>query len=176
MQLESEKIVVIQNNKSVHVNKLSPNELEEIFWLRLTLEKKAAEKACDNWKESDLPAIKRLLQEMWESIDDPATYFKKNHQFHLSVYELAKSPILLYIIDNLWSRIGPYYNFRTIGSDYREKIAMPSHEALYDALVNRDKIKITKALEKNVSPSYGVLLGLLDKPNSMEKKGVEKQA
>ena len=43
-QLESEGVVVIESNKSIHVNALRRNEMEEILDLRLILEAIAARK------------------------------------------------------------------------------------------------------------------------------------
>ena len=43
LQLESERIVVIESNKSIHVNNLTPDEMEEVLKIRIMLETLAAE-------------------------------------------------------------------------------------------------------------------------------------
>ena len=82
-QLESEKIVVIQVNKSVHVNTLTLKEMEEALELRLLLERNAAEKACERMTERDLAKTGRILEEMEGCLDDPEKYLTLNRQLHL---------------------------------------------------------------------------------------------
>lgn len=166
LQLEREKVVVIESNKSMRVNKLKPSELDEILWIRLTLEKMAAEKACDLRPDSCLPRLEALIANMWDSTDKPKEYFRKNVKLHFSIYQLAKSPNLLQIIDGLWARIGPYLNIQMLGLAHIRKVAMFCHENMVQALAERDKAKMQRAIEEDLGRTADRIRPLLDKPLS----------
>jgi len=162
LQLEREKVVVIESNKSIRVNKLNSKELDEILWIRLALETMAAERACELRPDSCLPRLKALVAEMWDSTEGPKEYFKKNVQLHFGIYKLAKSPNLLQIIDGLWARIGPYLNIQMSGLAHIRKVAMFCHERMYQALAERDKAEMQKALEEDLRRTADRIRPLLD--------------
>jgi DNA-binding GntR family transcriptional regulator len=164
LQLEREKAVVIEANKSIRISKLSPNELDEILWIRLTLEIMAAEKACEIRRDSALPKFKALVADMWASAEKPREYFKKNVQFHFGIYNLSNSPNLLNIIDGLWVRIGPYLNIQMLDSAYIQNVGMVCHERMYEALEERDPVKMRKALTQDLKKTADRIRPLLDKP------------
>ena len=149
LQLESERIVVIESNKSIHVNNLTPDEMEEILKIRIMLETLAAEKACDSRPDSLLPEIAGMLKKMHNSMDEPIVYLRNNQKFHFTIYRQAHSPILFDIISNLWMRIGPYiFLHARVRKDI--SVAMRHHHAIYDALAARNKPRIAKAIEDDL--------------------------
>lgn len=147
-QLESEKIIVIENNKRVYVNKLSLPEMEEALKIRLELEAMAAERSCELRPEDGLVAIEKLLNGMGNSINKPKEFMKLNAEFHFAIYSYADSPILLQIINWLWSRIGAYlFIFISKGNlDLSHKF----HTGMYHALVRRDKNGMKEWLQKDL--------------------------
>ena len=148
LQLESERIVVIESNKSIHVNNLTQDEMEEVLKLRITLETLAAQIACDCRPDSLLPEIAGMLTKMRDSMDEPIVYLRLNQKFHFTIYRQANSPILFDIISNLWMRIGPYiFLHARVRKDV--SLAMKHHQAIYDALAARDKSGISKAIEED---------------------------
>jgi DNA-binding GntR family transcriptional regulator len=163
-QLEAEKVVVIDSNRSIRVNKLTPDELEEILQIRLALETMAAEKACDRRPDPALPRLQALVAEMWASMEQHNVFSQKNRELHFGIYELAESPILLGLIDGLWARVGPYFNIRVLGSEYLRNLTMPCHQELVAALEARDKVKMRRALEQDLGSTAERILPLLKKP------------
>lgn len=148
-QLESERVVVIESNKSIHVNNLTPEEMDEVLHLRITLETMAAVKACTLRPQSILPTLEKHLSLMRETMDSPTDYLRHNQRFHFTIYSLAKSPILMDIIAGLWARIGPYIYLH--GREPKDiALAMTYHEDIYNALVNEDKKKMTIGIRKDL--------------------------
>ena len=166
LQLERETVVVIESNKSIRVNKLESKELDEILWIRLTLEIMAAEKACELRPDTCLPRLEALIAEMWDATDRPKEYFRKNVKLHFKIYQLARSPNLLQIIDGLWARIGPYLNIQMIGLVHIQKVAMFCHESMVQALAERDKAKMRKAIKEDLGRTANRIRPLLDMPLS----------
>ncbi len=149
LQLETEDVVVINSNKSIHVNYLTLEEMEELLRVRIPLETMAAKRACDLRPDSALPQIKALIKAMWDTMDQPMVYLKNNRDFHSAIYRLAESPILFNIISGLWVRIQPYI-YLHVRDREETSIAMAHHENIYEALVERDKEKISQALEDDL--------------------------
>ncbi len=100
-QLESEKVIVIQSNKSICVNTLGRKDMEEALEIRMVLEPWVAERSCERIPNSGLSKIKHILDNMEASLDKPKRCIFLNSQFHLTIYSYADSTMLLQIIDSL---------------------------------------------------------------------------
>jgi DNA-binding GntR family transcriptional regulator len=160
-QLESERVIVIVSNKHIRVSNLSAGEIQEILRIRLSLETMAAEMACDLRQESDLPRIESILLEMRATIKETKDYLKHNRCFHLEIYKLAESPILLDLIGNLWARIGPYIYLHTF--ERRDlTVPMEYHKNMYEALVDRDKSKMVNALHRDLNEAAADIIRYIE--------------
>lgn len=144
-QLESEKVVVIERNRSIRINTLTVKEMQEALSVRLFLETQVARKACETRPEALLPRLKQLVEEMRDAVSAPTEYLMKNSEFHFAIYSCADMPIHLQLIDQVWARIGPYLSFHA-----REAIPIAKtiswHNDMYTALVNRDKKALVMSL------------------------------
>ncbi|CAB1057533.1 hypothetical protein D1BOALGB6SA_2286 [Olavius sp. associated proteobacterium Delta 1] len=160
-QLESEKVVIIQSNRHMRVNNLTTQEMEEAYRIRLTLETMAAKIACDLRSASDLSKVKSVLLELQESIKEPKLYLKINRRFHFEIYRLSKSPMLIDIIDGLWARVGPYFYLHT--TERRDlSVPMKFHNAMYEALIERDKRKMNRAISGDLKTAADDILRYID--------------
>ena len=136
-QLESEKIVVINENKFIRINELSRKDVQEIFRIRISLETMICDIACEKRPDSALPGLRQIMDEMWKIPDDRQKYAEMHHKFHFSIYELADSPILLELIDSLWARIGPYF-LQIADIKGIQSFSNPHHEKFFNALADKD--------------------------------------
>jgi DNA-binding GntR family transcriptional regulator len=147
-QLESENIIVIENNRSIRVNVLTAKEMEEAYRIRLILEPWAAERSCVLRPDSAVEKARCILEEMKGSIGNPKKYFMKNSQFHFEIYSYADSPLLLQIIDALWARIGPYLTIHAEKEDLYQ--AQQPHQDMFDAFANKDKEGVKEAVIRDL--------------------------
>jgi DNA-binding GntR family transcriptional regulator len=160
LQLESEKIVVINSNKSIRVNELSHKDIEEIVKIRISLETMICEIACDIRPESELTELRRIVDDMWDSAADIKKYLKLNYEFHFGMYELADSPILLSLIDSLWARIGPYF-LQVLDPEHVRSTDNHIHEKMLEALIKRDKKLMKETITTGWREMYGRILSFL---------------
>jgi DNA-binding GntR family transcriptional regulator len=160
-QLESEKIVVIESNKSIHVNTLTAKDMEEALRLRVLLESMAAEMACDLRPDDEIPKLKRLLESMDASTERPKIYMRKNTQLHFSIYSYSDSPLLLEIIERLWARVGPYVYTYAI-STHNLSHMMKCHWEMFEAFQNKDKEKIKEALREDLESTARIIIPSLE--------------
>jgi len=161
-QLESERIIVIESNKRIRVNTLTPKEMEEALRLRLMLESTAVERACDLRPEEAIPKVKTLLEAMKASIDRPRIFMRRNTQFHFSIYSCADSPILLEILNRLWARVGPYVYTHAIMTQDNSKV-LKRHQRMLEGLEKKDKKKITDALREDLETAARIIMSALEK-------------
>lgn len=162
-QLESEKIIVIERNKKIRVNQLTAKQMEETLRLRIMLESSAAKRSCGGRPDSAVPEIKKILDGMYNAAGKrPRIYMRKNTEFHFAIYSHADSPLLLEIIENLWARVGPYVylyavNKRDLG------YAMECHREMFEGFANRDKGRITAALQRDLEAAADTIIPFLEK-------------
>jgi DNA-binding GntR family transcriptional regulator len=162
-QLESEKIIVVESNKRIRVNSLTAKEMEEALYLRIMLESMAAERACDLMAESEIPKLKRLLENMEASRERPKIFMRKNTQFHFAIYTLADSPLLLEIIEGLWARVGPYVYSFVIGKQDLSRSIL-SHREIFKGLAARDKPRLVQGLREDLEIAGKIIISALRAP------------
>jgi DNA-binding GntR family transcriptional regulator len=90
-QLDSEKVLVVESNKSIRVNSLDAEEMQEALRIRLLLETQAAEMACELRSEEDLPRIRSLLNSLNAAISKPRRYVELNSKYHFAIYSCSRS-------------------------------------------------------------------------------------
>ena len=164
-QLESEKVIVIESNRSIHVNGLTGREMQEAMEIRLMLETTAAQRACELRPDSAVPKVKHILDDMQAAIDKPKRYMMKNNQFHFAIYSYADSAILMQMIDWLWARVGPYvYIHATKVGDLTP--TMKCHEEIFEAFEKKDKEKIADALQRDLNSYARFVIDFLELPTS----------
>jgi DNA-binding GntR family transcriptional regulator len=161
-QLDSDQIVIIQNNRSSRINELAQDGFDEILQIRLNIETVAAKKACELRTDSDIHAIEKIVTEMQKTGDNLKQYIRKNRELHFGIYELANSPILLNIIDKLWARVGPYFNLQIFAKKHLDEFLV-SHMEMYEALKNKDKTRMAQALKNDLQRAAERIRPLLRK-------------
>jgi DNA-binding GntR family transcriptional regulator len=155
-QLQSEQVIVIESNKRIHVNTLTPREMEEFLRIRLVLESMAAEAACELRMDHAIPKVKRFLDAMEVNIADPKKHMIANSQFHLGIYAHAESPILLRIIEWIWARIGPYLVISSKEEGNRD--ALRWHRGMFEAFAEKDKKRMRECLRGDLEGAAKIII------------------
>jgi len=161
-QLESERIIVIESNKRIRVNTLTAKEMEEALRLRLMLESTAAERACDLRPESALPKLRKQLEALRGAADRPKIFMRKNSQFHISIYSLADSPLLLEMIERLMARVGPYVFTYAIAAQNNTRVH-GHHAKMYQGVTEKNKKLITEALREDLEAAARIIIPALER-------------
>ena len=170
-QLESEKVIVIDANKSICVSALSAKDMKEALEIRMILESRAAEKACNRITHDELAKLKQLLDGMEASYDKPKRFMLLNSQFHFTIYSCADSPMLLGIIDSLWARIGPYLNIGWAKAG-DHSFTLNCHREMYEALIHKDKKRLKKWLCGDLREAAGAIIPNLENSISQTKENI----
>jgi len=145
--LEAKNLVSMKTNRRLVIRKLSADDLNELLQIRLNLECMAAEKAAEKCTDETIRKLKRLLDEMKET-EDREIYLEKNKEFHHTIYRSANKPILLEIIEDLWSRISPYYFMYLLEGDVTTH--MPYHKGMLKGMRERNPEEVCKWLKADL--------------------------
>jgi DNA-binding GntR family transcriptional regulator len=136
--LEAERLVEVHAYRGVSVRKLTPREIAEIFELRLTLESAALEWAHANMSRRDLADVRTAARELDDRSGDPMPWVYARRSFYFLLYGYADRPLLLQLIDQLRTELGPHLAIHGATEQHA------AHEELLD-LLEADDVAQAKA-------------------------------
>jgi DNA-binding GntR family transcriptional regulator len=130
--------MVVRSDRGLVVKSRSPAEILDIYEVRIALERSAARMAADRRTSNDLHALRRINQRM-RSIRDPqpADMVSVNADFHPTIWQASHNACLIDLLQRLTLHLGRY-PVTTLGYPGRWEIATAEHEALVDAIEQRD--------------------------------------
>ena len=137
--LAAEGLVVIEPHRGAYVAKLSIEDVEELYAVRVALEGLMARVATERLTDEDLTELQACFAAMQrtEQADDRPGFIAADRAFHERLYEAGQRPRLLARILDLWdasTRARPilYEAWATLED------AVSDHEPLFRAITKRD--------------------------------------
>ncbi|MEI4261496.1 GntR family transcriptional regulator [Roseovarius sp. D0-M9] len=108
-RLTSQGALEFQGNRRVCVPQLDAAAISEIIVAREWLDPYLTRRAVERAEAPDIDALAAIDGALDGAIrqGDLRSYLHLNHQFHLTLYTLAESPILADLAEGLWLRFGP---------------------------------------------------------------------
>ncbi|MER8630931.1 GntR family transcriptional regulator [Mesorhizobium opportunistum] len=157
-RLVAERLLEMQNNRSVIVPLLSAPAFEELTRIRIAVEGLAGEIAASRMSESGLIDVQAMLAGMQRAIDagDASAYLSLNEAFHFAIYQHAGAPILLNMIRDLWGRVGPYLKLLMQADRYVPQ-SNDAHRRIVGALEQRNGPAVRASLEQDIAAAAAVL-------------------
>lgn len=168
-RLESKKLVNIQSNKQIVVNRLSRANFDQIYQIRKMLESYLVRQASSIRSEESLVELEELLAEMASAGDDEKI-MEINRKFHRIIYREANLPVFEEVIDSLWERVKPYL-FVLLKSDDRYSLDnfYTNHAGMLNGMKTKDADEVSKWLETDLAQAAEMIKKILD----MEEKKPE---
>jgi DNA-binding GntR family transcriptional regulator len=148
MQLEAEGLVTFYPYKGAVVSTLSPDEAKEIFEIRFILESEALRFAFPNLSNDVLDEALRLVEEAGAE-KDSANWSDQNWKFHSFLYQYAKRPRLLAMIDSLNQNIDRYIRIYLRTLSFQSE-SIEAHKQLITALRERNIEKAVDLLKEHL--------------------------
>lgn len=105
--LERQGLLVAHPRRGFFVRRLDVTDIDEIYDLRLCIERHAAVLAANNLTPANGRALRRQLEVLYETaeLDEPARQVEEDYAFHRMICEIAGSRRLLRIFDDLASEL-----------------------------------------------------------------------
>jgi len=155
--LEAEGFVLGLAHKGVLVPEFERGHVEEIYQLRLVLEKELtihALKALTPERLEELQRLQKFLALAIEARDLNETR-KENYRFHFKLYEFANRPQTLHFVRVLWAK----YPFTSLDQDIARNERMRlEHERFLSKVVEGDHDGAVKAMVSHIHNGWRQLL------------------
>lgn len=156
-QLEREGLVVIRRNRGTFVARLSQEDLDEVYSLRLVLERLAVRRAIHHADEAQFAEMQALVDTMAGAAERGITEQEAaalDVRFHEVVFQAARHQRLYECWTNLKPQIHVLLLSRNVAHpDFRE-YAVSAHQAILDALRDQDEPEALALLEQHLRGSY----------------------
>jgi DNA-binding GntR family transcriptional regulator len=161
-RLVAERLLVMLPNRSIAVPDPTIENFQELVRIRSALEGMAAEQAARNITAKTLGKLRSTLEDLDSAIEkhDTAAYLGLNKRFHFLIYEVADSPILLNMIQDLWVQVGPFFN-RLFDDDIYVAKSNVEHERVYQALKGGNAEEAKAHIVKDIESAAEALLSQL---------------
>lgn len=149
-RLTSEGALVTLGNRRAIVPELTASCIEQLDFMRQSLEPKLAGLAVARIDDTVLTALKGQDDALNTAISqgDIPGYLTHNYGFHATLYACAGAPILTATVDRLWLRFGP--SLRVVCGRHGTLNLPDKHADLLDALTRRDAQAAARTLKEDV--------------------------
>lgn len=158
--LSSEGLIETRPHSSAVVLGLDIERAREVYQLRLVLEPYAARCACERATYDDISQLIEMNDEMQRAVREdrldliPAL----NKRFHMSLYALSGSPLLVEFIQKLWNGV-PY---QAISLSDRATDSVDGHERTLAALRAKDPAAVEESMREHIAAGSQAAMKYLD--------------
>jgi DNA-binding GntR family transcriptional regulator len=151
-QLESEGLITIVQHHGAVVSTLSPDDIEELFEIRVLLECEVLKRSIPGLTESDLAHAEAILVEYEKELLRPehiSEWGRLNWEFHSALYSGTRSPHFMSIIRNVNNNAVRYTGLQLYLTREFER-AKEEHRKLLELCQARDVIGACYILQQHI--------------------------
>ena len=160
-RLISDGALIFQGNRRVSVPVLSLDDLDQLIFVRKTIESDLARRAAQRVTPEVIAQLEQIDTQLDTAISngDVEGYLRRNYQFHALLYAQARAPILVDFADRLWLRFGP--SLRVVCGRFGTQSLPDRHKDLLDALTARDIDAAALAMADDVEQGMQMVAAVL---------------
>lgn len=148
------------DRRAVTITTLSPDEIRELFTIRLRLESLATEWALSAFDGETAASLRTVLDRMAVPDIGPIAWRELNREFHQTFYSCGSSRYLLELIHNIWDRIQPYMAvYASAVHDFAE--ADRQHEQMYRLMLAGDLDGLLDATREHLDDTAEAIIRAL---------------
>jgi len=169
--LEGRGLVKHTPYRGAIVMDLTPEEVEEIYFLRTKLEAIAASLVVKNITQIEIQHLKRLCRELERHLRDRTDQMiEKDNEFHRAFFQASKNRYLNSMIDYLSTK-AHIVKFNAWSQPNRIEQSILAHEAMIKAVEQRDGEALEKLVTEHLLFSKDSYLAQL---KGMAPKGISR--
>ncbi len=163
-QLEAEGLVRLRPYRGFEVCELSPEEVQELYEIRIPLECQALRLAIPHITREDLRRAEEILDAI-DAEDDPLVWSRLNTEFHTVLYAPSRRQRLLGLIRTLRTNVDRYLRLY-ISVMQRKKHSQREHREILRAVRRGDVSAAVSALEEHLGIACRLLVDYLRRERS----------
>jgi DNA-binding GntR family transcriptional regulator len=107
LQLESEGLVTFHRHRGAVVTTLTPDQVREIYEIRLMLESHGLRRGIESMTPERLERLERLAKEL-DQAESGEDFARRSFDFYRELYDADRNPLLVGLIERLHSDAGRY--------------------------------------------------------------------
>jgi DNA-binding GntR family transcriptional regulator len=170
-QLQVEGMVSFQPNKRIIVNRLTKEDLHEIYSILIPLEQIAVEKCLKSLNSRVLADLEATYKEMLSSKISNSRWIELNWAFHHKIHDLTGSPRLSKMLGSLRTSINPYFQL-VMKDGSRRKQGNHEHKLILQALKKKDRSAAKKALRQHLRIGCKAIDNVLEREKDSFSSGL----
>jgi len=157
--LEVRGLVTMVRYRGAMVSDLTEEEIEEIFEVRVTLEKLAARLASERFTPSDEDRLRQINHRMKKSYENNnlVDIIAANREFHDAIIGLSGNKTLIRMIKELKTRFHIFNTVAWSSPQVRTELMM-EHQQFIEGLCKKDQGFLEKLILKHFSHSKDLFL------------------
>jgi DNA-binding GntR family transcriptional regulator len=159
-RLQAEGILVMHENRTLTVPRMTPALIIENRDIRIALEGLAAELAAQRASEREIENLRAHFEEMQQALrsTDVRRYIAVNLKFHMCIYRAAGAPTLLSMIETIWAKFAAYTRWASMDLAIG---TLNHHARALEGVARRDTIMARTAIIQDCCDSCEIQLRLL---------------
>ncbi|MEP2715444.1 GntR family transcriptional regulator [Pseudophaeobacter sp.] len=149
-RLISDGALMFQGNRRVSVPVLNSDDIDELGFVRKTIESELARRAAKRITPEQIARLEVIDTALDQAIStgDVAGYLVQNYSFHSELYAHADAPIMADLADRLWLRFGP--SLRVVCGRFGTQSFPDRHKDIIEAMRRGEPEKTALAMQKDV--------------------------
>lgn len=149
-RLTSEGALEFRGNRRVVVPMLTVDAIDDLIFLRETVESRLAAHAANKISAQDIAALETIDGQVDDAITrgDVSAYLRQNYAFHAKLYAVADAPILVDVANSVWLRFGP--SMRVVCGRLGTQNLPDNHKTALAALKEKDAQATADAMCEDV--------------------------
>jgi DNA-binding GntR family transcriptional regulator len=155
-RLEREGLVMMRPNRTAIVARLTREDFEEVYSLRLAFERLAVQQAIEHATETDCDEMQCIVDEMVRRVNEGITEKEAadlDLRFHDVIYRASAHKRLQSCWNNLRPQIYVFLLSRNVAdSDFR--VQMVGHQQIVDFIRARDESRAVPYIENHIRVAY----------------------
>ena len=155
--LAADGLIRIDPHRGAVVHELDPDELREVYEIRMALEPIAIRKATRHITAAELDEA-RALQDRMDHETDPGAWSALSWDFHLLIERASRAPRLHALVTNAHGATARYVGNAMKTHPERVVEANAEHRALIDALAGEDAEAAEKIVVRHLARTLDLLL------------------
>ncbi len=160
-RLEREGLIASQANRRTIVARLSRRDLEEVYTIRLALERLAVQYAVHYAQDEDFAALEANTQMLEEAVARGITEQEAatlDVGFHDLIYRASRHQHVLDAWLNIRSQVYLFLLSRNLANpDFRDRVISRGHREFLDALRQRDEERSVRTIEGHLRAGYAYI-------------------
>lgn len=148
-QLEKEGLVTLEAHKGAIVTPVTPEDIEEIYFLRSVLEGEAIERSLPHLTKQDIDALRQLALEMEKAVanEDAERFIEKNGEFHRLMRKGCSWRRVHMILEMLWHGFPPHTPGILPGQMER---SLAEHKEMLDLIEQKDADRLKQVIRTHI--------------------------